>query len=145
MVKALAPTEYLRGLDYKVRTPAVGDVMVTTGHSKVTFAQVGGELLPESVETAVGHRGKGLASYMYRVAEEATGMKISTKATRTEMGAAFVKKRRYQKLDLSQLHHSMQASTNQVKANTTGYTTPGSAMHPLRGGSRQGPQGGTGG
>lgn len=38
---------------------------------------------------------------------------------------------------------NMQHSTSAVKANTTGMTVPGLAQHPRRGGSRQGPQGGT--
>lgn len=44
--------------------------------------------------------------------------------------------------DLSMVS-SMQHTTEMVKANLTGHTVPGLAMHPRRGGSRQGPQGGT--
>jgi hypothetical protein len=147
LASSLAPTEFLRELSYKIRTP-VGGVTIQAGGSEVTFGVIGGELLPEMVTTAQAHRRQGIASYMYRLAEEATGMRVSTKATKTEMGAAFAAKRKYKDLNLPamrkfQLSEIMQSSTNQVKANTTSQTVPGLAMHPKVTGSRQGPQGGT--
>jgi hypothetical protein len=53
--------------------------------------------------------------------------------------------RRGRQIHRSDLHIAkhMQHTTEMVKANTTGMTVPGLAMSPRRGGSRQGPQGGT--
>ena len=155
LASELAPTEFLKQQKYTIRTPESGNVTIRAGASEVTFGMIGGELLPEMVTTVKAHRGQGIASYMYRIAEEATGMRISTKATKTEAGAAFVAKRRYKELNLSALRAkqavketriglAMQSSTDMVKANTTGMTVGGLAQHPRRGGSRQGRQGGTG-
>lgn len=148
IAKRLAPTEFLRDLEYKIRTPSSGSVIVRAGGSEVTFGMIGGELLPEMVTTAQAHRRQGIASYMYRIAEESTGMRISTKATKTDLGAAFVSKRKFKQLDLSALHNeqvrfAMQATTDIVKADTGRATVGGLARHPRRGGSSQGPQGGT--
>jgi hypothetical protein len=142
LVKELAPTEFLRSLDYKVRTPAGGDVTIMAGESKVTFSRVGGELLAESVETATQHKRQGLASYFYRVAEEATGMPISSGATRTKAGMAFFDKRKYKNLKLRQIRpnsiaENSQGGVNMVKRNTNQRTIPGQGMSPRVDGSRR--------
>lgn len=161
MAQRLAPTEFLRQQQYTIRTPASGNVTVRAGGSEVTFGMVGGELLPEMVTTAPAHRRQGIASYMYRVAEESTGMRISTKATKTEMGAAFVAKRKYKELDLSmlrpsdlvnpQLGGSNQATKNIVMATMKTHAaqpqgTPNRIAKSVRGnrGSRRVPSGGNG-
>ena len=149
LASSLAPTEFLRELSYKIRTPA-GGVTIQAGGSEVTFGVIGGELLPEMVTTAQAHRRQGVASYMYRLAEESTGMRVSTKATKTEMGAAFAAKRKYKDLNLPamrkfQLSDVMQASTNHIKMNTTDTMVPGLARYPTTDrGSRVGRKGGTG-
>ena len=115
IAKAAAPTQELASLNYTMNrlsdysfeilaTDDMGRMVGDVTFVLPTVVRPGeGQLLPEQVLVLPVAQRKGLASYMYRLAEEVTGFGIRHGKTQTEAGQKFRAKRRFRKLQIPQI------------------------------------------